>query len=102
MESAAGRREPGKNRLKTVWMATLVGSSVLLGLVLLKQKLPAGWITRFGAHLALSAMALSALNYSGWITGFYIPLNPVTIGAVTLLGLPGVALIAGMQWMLVT
>lgn len=86
--------------MKTVWLAVLVLSSVLLGFVLLKQKLPPGWLTRFGAHLALSAMAIYALNYSGWITGLYIPLNPATIGAATLLGLPGIALIAGLQWLL--
>ncbi|TJY38992.1 pro-sigmaK processing inhibitor BofA [Cohnella pontilimi] len=83
--------------MKTVWMATLIGSSVLLAGVLLRQKLPAGWWTRFGAHLALSAMAIYALNFSGWITGFYIPLNPATIGAAALLGLPGIALVAGLQ-----
>ncbi|MBW5448709.1 pro-sigmaK processing inhibitor BofA [Cohnella sp. CFH 77786] len=86
--------------MKTVWMVTLIVSSVLLAAILVKRKLPAGWLTRFGAHLALSAMAIYALNYSGWVTGLYIPLNPVTIGAVTLLGLPGIALIAGLQYTL--
>nr|WP_241158334.1 pro-sigmaK processing inhibitor BofA family protein [Cohnella candidum] len=88
--------------MKIVWMTTLAVSSVLLVAVLLKRKLPIGWLTRFGAHLALSAMAIYALNYSGWITGLYIPLNPATIGAVTLLGLPGIALVAGLQWTLMT
>ncbi len=83
--------------MKSVWLIALILSSIMLGAVILKRKLPKGWLTRFGAHLAVSAMAIYALNYSGWITGFYIPLNPVTIGVVTLLGLPGVALIAGLQ-----
>jgi inhibitor of the pro-sigma K processing machinery len=87
--------------MKTVWMAMLIASSAVLAGVLLKQKMPAGWFTRFGAHLAISAMAIYALNFSGWATGLYVPLNPVTIGAVTLLGLPGIALVVGMQMTLI-
>lgn len=86
--------------MKTFWLILLGASSIMLAVVLLKQKLPRGWLTRFGVHLGVSAMALYALNYSGWITGLYIPLNPATIGTVSLLGLPGIALIAGLQWML--
>jgi len=88
--------------MKTFWLITLSVSSVMLIAVLLKQKLPKGWLARFGVHLIVSAMAIYALNYSGWITGLYIPLNPATIGTVTLLGLPGIALIAGIQWTLLT
>ena len=33
----------------------------------------------------------------GWITGTYIPLNPATIGTVTVLGLPGVGLLLGLK-----
>jgi len=86
--------------VKTVWLLTLIVSSVLLAGLLLRRKLPKGWLTGFGANLVLSAMAIYALNYSGWITGLYIPLNPATIGTVTLLGLPGIALIAAVQWTL--
>lgn len=88
--------------MKTVWMVTLIGSSVLLAAVLLRQKLPRGWLTRFGAHLVLSAMAIYALNFSGWMTGLYVPLNPVTIGAVTMLGLPGIGLVLGLQMTLIS
>jgi len=86
--------------MRTFWLIMMGASSILLVAVLLKQRLPKGWLTRFGVHLAVSAMAIYALNYSGWITGMYIPLNPATIGTVTLLGLPGIALIAGIQWAL--
>ncbi|WP_276357842.1 pro-sigmaK processing inhibitor BofA family protein [Cohnella caldifontis] len=86
--------------MKTVWMAVLALSSAGLAFMLIRHKLPAGWFTRFGTHLVLAAMAIYALNFSGWITGWYIPLNPATIGAVMLLGLPGIGLIAGLQWIL--
>jgi inhibitor of the pro-sigma K processing machinery len=86
--------------VKSVWGAALIVSTLLLGGVLLRRYLPNGWLTRFGTHLALSAMALYALNFSGWYTGMYIPLNPATIGVAALLGLPGIALVAGLQWTL--
>jgi inhibitor of the pro-sigma K processing machinery len=88
--------------MKTVWMVMLIGSSALLAAILIRQKLPPGWLTRFGAHLALSAMAIYALNFSGWMTGLYVPLNPVTIGAVTMLGLPGIGLVLGLQMTLIS
>jgi inhibitor of the pro-sigma K processing machinery len=84
--------------MKTVWTAVLALSSTGLLVVLIKNRLPSGWFTRFSTHLVLAAMAIYALNFSGWITGWRIPLNPATIGAVALLGLPGIGLIAGLQW----
>lgn len=86
--------------MKTFWLAVFGLSSVLLAVLILRSKLPKGWFTRFGIHLVLSAMAIYALNYSGWLTGVYIPLNPATIGVVALLGLPGIALVAGLQYAL--
>lgn len=86
--------------MKTMWMILLIVSTCLLGIVLIRQKLPLGWLTRFGAHLVLSALVIYALNFSGWISGWYVPLNPATIGAVTLLGLPGIGLVLGLQYTL--
>ncbi|KIL34583.1 pro-sigmaK processing inhibitor BofA [Cohnella kolymensis] len=88
--------------MKTFWLSVLAVSALLLILVLVREKAAKGWLTRFGIHLVVSAMALYALNFSGWITGWYVPLNPVTIGAVTLLGVPGIALVLGLQTTLLT
>lgn len=84
--------------MKTFWLVLLIVSASSLGLLLLKQKVPKGWMVRFGIHLVVAAIALYALNFSGWVTGWYVPLNPVTIGTVALLGLPGIALVLGLQW----
>jgi inhibitor of the pro-sigma K processing machinery len=88
--------------MKTFWLAMFGLSSILLAGTILNTRLPKGWLTRFGIHLVLSSMAIYALNYSGWLTGIYIPLNPASIGVVALLGLPGIALIAGLQQVLLT
>jgi inhibitor of the pro-sigma K processing machinery len=86
--------------MKTFWLVLLIVSISSLGLVLLKQKVPKGWLMRFSLHLIVAALALYALNFSGWVTGWYVPLNPVTIGTVALLGLPGIVLVLGLQWTL--
>ncbi|MDG0794732.1 pro-sigmaK processing inhibitor BofA family protein [Cohnella ginsengisoli] len=88
--------------MKTVWLIMLVVSAASLLLLLLRRSAPGGWLLRFGTHLALAAFAIYALNFSGWISGWHVPLNPATIGAVTLLGLPGVALVLGLQHMLIS
>ena len=84
--------------MKTFWLILLIVSASSLGLLLLKQKVPKGWMTRFGFHLVVAAVAIYTLNFSGWVMGWYVPLNPATIGAVALLGLPGIALVLGLQW----
>jgi len=86
--------------MKTFWLVLLVVSGMSLIYVLLKRNVPKGWLTRFGAHLALAALGIYALNFSGWVTGWYVPLNPFTIGTVALLGVPGIGLVLGLQWSL--
>ncbi|RKP48070.1 pro-sigmaK processing inhibitor BofA [Cohnella endophytica] len=86
--------------MKTFWLALLVVSGVSLGYVLIRRKAPKGWLMRFGLHLVMAALALYALNFSGWVNGWYVPLNPFTIGTVAVLGVPGVGLVLGLQWAL--
>ena len=86
--------------MKSFWLILLIVSSVLLGFVLLRQNAPKGWLMRLSVHLILAAMALYTLNFSGWVTGWYVPLNPLTISTVAVLGVPGVALVLGLQWTL--
>ena len=84
-------------RMKTVWIAVLTVSLLLLIAVVLRSKLSWTWLRRFSLHLVIAAVALYLLNYSGVISGFEVPLNPATIGTVVLLGLPGIMLILGLK-----
>ncbi|KZE70626.1 pro-sigmaK processing inhibitor BofA [Paenibacillus jamilae] len=79
-----------------VWLV-LIACAGLLVYLILKKRLGIGWFVVFGAHMALAAIALYVINYSGWITQVYIPINPVTMGAVTILGLPGIGLLLGLK-----
>ncbi|WP_411830521.1 MULTISPECIES: pro-sigmaK processing inhibitor BofA family protein [Paenibacillus] len=78
-------------------MGVLILSVILLGLVVFRKKLGFGWLSLFGVHLVLAALGIYVVNFSGLLTQVYIPLNPATIGAVTVLGLPGVAMLLGLR-----
>lgn len=84
--------------MKIFWFVLLIGSALSLCIVLFRRRAPKGWLMRFSLQLIVSAMILYVLNYSGWITGWYVPLNPATIGTVALLGAPGIGLMLGLQW----
>ncbi|WP_422659164.1 pro-sigmaK processing inhibitor BofA family protein [Paenibacillus sp. EC2-1] len=83
--------------MKLLVAGVLCISLLLLIIVVFKKKLGFGWLTVFGSHLALSAIAIYVFNFSGLSTETYIPLNPMTIGTVMVLGLPGVALLLGLK-----
>ncbi|MFB5679245.1 pro-sigmaK processing inhibitor BofA family protein [Paenibacillus terreus] len=81
------------------WVVMSISVLLLLYLLVMK-KAKAGWLVAFGAHLAIAAIGIYVVNYSGWITQVHIPLNPVTIGTVAILGLPGVGLLYALKWFL--
>lgn len=83
--------------MKTVWAAMLIGSSLLLIGVLVRNRMSLGWLKGFVLHMVAAAGVLYVLNYSGLIADMYIPLNPVTVGTVVVLGVPGIALLTGLQ-----
>ncbi|WP_438269383.1 MULTISPECIES: pro-sigmaK processing inhibitor BofA family protein [Paenibacillus] len=78
-------------------MGVLILSVILLGLVVFRKKLGFGWLSLFGVHLVLAALGIYVVNFSGLLTQVYLPLNPATIGAVTVLGLPGVVMLLGLR-----
>ncbi|MBY0205614.1 MULTISPECIES: pro-sigmaK processing inhibitor BofA family protein [Paenibacillus] len=75
----------------------LVASLLALVVVLFRKRLGLSIFTSIGIHVVLAAAGIYVVNYSGWITGIYIPLNPATIGTITVLGLPGVGLLLGLK-----
>ena len=83
--------------LRIVAMGVLIVSAVMLVFIVLKKKLGWGWVSLFGTHLILAALGIYVVNFSGFITQVFIPLNPATIGAVTVLGLPGVVMLLGLR-----
>ncbi|WP_339819040.1 pro-sigmaK processing inhibitor BofA family protein [Paenibacillus sp. FSL R7-0216] len=83
--------------MKLVLIGILVMSLALLLYILFSRKLGLVWLSRFGLHIVLAALGIYVINFSGLITEVYIPLNPVTLSTVVVLGLPGVALLVGLK-----
>ncbi|WP_154960677.1 pro-sigmaK processing inhibitor BofA family protein [Paenibacillus xylanexedens] len=84
--------------MKSVILGSILVASLLaLVIVLFRKRLGLTIFTSIGIHVVLAAAGIYVVNYSGWITGTYIPLNPATIGTVTVLGLPGVGLLLGLK-----
>ena len=83
--------------MKLLALSVLVFSLLLIGYIVIKKKLGWGWLSTFAIHMILAAGGLYLVNYSGLLTEVYIPINPITVGTVTVLGLPGVALIYGLK-----
>ncbi|OKP75301.1 pro-sigmaK processing inhibitor BofA [Paenibacillus sp. P3E] len=83
--------------MRMVAIAVLVLSGLLLLLIVFRKKLGWAWLSLFGTHLLLAALGIYVVNFSGLVTDIYIPLNPATIGAVTVLGLPGVLMLLGLK-----
>lgn len=86
--------------MRLIVLGVLCISLLLLIYIVFRKKLGLGWMTIFGAHLALSAVAIYIVNFTGLAIQTYIPLNPLTIGTVMTLGLPGVALLVGLKIMI--
>ncbi|MDT0126522.1 pro-sigmaK processing inhibitor BofA family protein [Paenibacillus sp. RRE4] len=84
--------------MKSVILGSILVASLLaLVIILFRKRLGLSIFTSIGIHVVLAAAGIYIVNYSGWITGIYIPLNPATIGTVTVLGLPGVGLLLGLK-----
>lgn len=87
--------------MKILWLSVFIISSILLIAIVMRHKLSWNWFRNFAIHLVMAAALLYLLNYSGIVADMYIPLNPITIGTVVTLGIPGVALILGLQYVVV-
>ncbi|GAK43302.1 pro-sigmaK processing inhibitor BofA family protein [Paenibacillus urinalis] len=83
--------------MKIILWGVLSVSLLLILVILFRRKIGFKWISSFGIHLVLAALGIYVVNYSGLIGEVSIPINPATIGTVTVLGLPGVALLYGLK-----
>ncbi|MBQ8955320.1 MAG: pro-sigmaK processing inhibitor BofA family protein [Clostridia bacterium] len=69
----------------------------LIGYLLL---VPMKFLWRLLAGSLLGGLALWLINHFGALVGFSVPLNPFTALATGLLGLPGLALVIALQYLL--
>ncbi|WP_010500330.1 pro-sigmaK processing inhibitor BofA family protein [Paenibacillus elgii] len=77
--------------------SVLVGSGLLLGLVMLRNRYAFQWLGMFCLHIAFASILLYSLNLFSSYTHLELPLNAVTVGTVSVLGLPGLAALAALK-----
>lgn len=87
--------------MKEIWIGILVVSIVMLVYILVSRRVGFAWLTKFTLHIVLAAVGLYVVNYSGILANVYIPLNPVTLSTVFILGLPGVGLLFALKILLI-
>lgn len=73
---------------------------VLLGILLRLLVLPIRWCWKLILNSACGFACLWLLNSVSGFTGLYFPINYVTAILAGFLGLPGIGLLAVLQWVL--
>jgi len=73
---------------------------ILLGLLLRLMVLPIRWCWKLILNSACGFVCLWLLNSVSGFTGLYFPINFVTAIIAGFLGLPGIGLLAILQWVL--
>lgn len=87
--------------MKIILTVVLAVSLLSLLFIVFSRRLGFAWLSRLGVHVVVAALGLYVVNYSGWIAEAYIPLNPVTLTTVLVLGLPGIGLLLGLKLILI-
>ncbi len=58
-------------------------------------------VTRFFINCALALTVLVIINLFGSALGFHIPLNPISVMSVGILGMPGFCLVAFLSFLFI-
>lgn len=84
-------------------MASILSYAAGLVIILLVCRLflrPAKWLGRLLANGVFGGIMIFIVNMCGGFAGIEIAVNPVTALTAGVLGVPGVLLIAALQWIL--
>ena len=81
-------------------VAAILIPIVLLGILLRLLVLPIRWCWKLILNSACGFACLWLLNSVSGFTGLYFPINYVTAILAGFLGLPGIGLLAVLQWVL--
>lgn len=86
--------------MKTIWLIILIASSAALLITLLKSRFSRISLKKVIVHWILAATLLFLLNYFEFTEQVAVPINPLTIGTTAVLGIPGLGLLIGAQYLL--
>jgi inhibitor of the pro-sigma K processing machinery len=77
--------------------AILSVSGILLVITLFRHKYGFQWIGYICINVAFAAFLLYGINLFGAYTRLELPINPATVGAVSVLGIPGLLLLVSLK-----
>ena len=75
-------------------------SSLALIVLLLRNQLSRLSLKKVIVHWIVAATILFLMNYLEFTQPYALPINPLTIGTTAILGLPGIALLMGTQYII--
>ncbi|MGI6588051.1 MAG: pro-sigmaK processing inhibitor BofA family protein [Peptococcia bacterium] len=58
-------------------------------------------LTRFFVHCVIALLVLVGLNFVGFYAGFHLPVNPVSVMGVGVLGFPGLILLVFLSYLFI-
>jgi inhibitor of the pro-sigma K processing machinery len=89
--------------LKTIWLWMFIGSVAGLVLLLLRRTRIGwvGWVSRIAVNLVVAGVLMYLVGLAEPYTHLHLPVNAATAAAVTLLGVPGLAMLAGLKLLVV-
>ncbi|WP_010278536.1 pro-sigmaK processing inhibitor BofA family protein [Paenibacillus senegalensis] len=76
-------------------------SSTVLAFVLFRNKHSLQWMGQVALQIVFAAVLLYGINWIGAAYGFRLPINVMTVAAVTVLGIPGAGLLTAAKLMFV-
>ncbi|WP_127588504.1 pro-sigmaK processing inhibitor BofA family protein [Paenibacillus koleovorans] len=82
------------------FMGMFLVSSLLLVLLLLRNRHARRWSSYVLLHIVVAAILLYAINLLSVYTDFRIPINVPTVASVVVLGVPGLLMLMAMKWFL--
>jgi inhibitor of the pro-sigma K processing machinery len=72
-------------------------SGILLVFTLFRHKYAFQWLGYLCMNVAFAAFLLYILNLFGTYTHIEVPLNPATVGTVSMLGIPGLLMLVALK-----
>jgi inhibitor of the pro-sigma K processing machinery len=84
--------------MENIWLWIFLASSLLLVLIILRSRLGWKWVPALALNIVIAALLLYLSGLAEPYTHVHIPINAVTIATVTVLGIPGVMLLAALQF----
>ncbi len=86
--------------MKILVYSVFIISTLSLLILLLKNQFSRKKLQQFIVHWLMAGILLFGMNYFEFTQAFAVPINLFTLATTAILGLPGLALLVGTQYVL--